>query len=128
VSIFYGTCNSSYSCVGLYYRNSSNYMRFTTWQSSPGDYDTSFVKDFNVWHHWTIVYSNNSVLIYRDGVADANGSQSKTISFSSNKLVIGGTLCGAYSNVNVSNTQVYNRALSATEITQNYNALKGRYI
>ena len=28
---------------------------------------------------------------------------------------------------NISNVQIYNRALSATEITQNLNALRGRY-
>ncbi len=30
-------------------------------------------------------------------------------------------------NGQIANTQVYNRALSATEVTQNYNALKGRF-
>ena len=30
-------------------------------------------------------------------------------------------------NIRISNLQVYNRALSATEVAQNYNALKGRY-
>ena len=31
------------------------------------------------------------------------------------------------SNGKISNTQVYNRALSATEVLHNYNALKGRF-
>jgi hypothetical protein len=33
----------------------------------------------------------------------------------------------AYMQGNIYNTQIYNRALSATEITQNYNAMKGRF-
>ena len=32
-----------------------------------------------------------------------------------------------YGNVRIGNIKIYNRALSSTEITQNYNALKGRY-
>jgi hypothetical protein len=129
VSIFYGTCGTSYQCIGLYYRNSSNYVRFTTWQSSPGDYDTSFIKDFNVWHHWAVVYSNNSVLVYRDGIADSNGAQSKTINFTSTKLALGGTInCAVRSNTKIGVSQVYNRALSAAEVLQNYNALKSRYL
>jgi hypothetical protein len=32
-----------------------------------------------------------------------------------------------YLNGNISNVKLYNRALSASEITQNYNALKSRY-
>jgi hypothetical protein len=129
VSIFYGTCGTSYKCIGLYYRNSSNYVRFTTWQSSPGDYNTSFIKDFNVWHHWAVVYSNNSVLVYRDGVADSNGAQSRTIDFTSTKLALGGTInCAVRSNTKIGVSQVYNRALSAQEVLQNYNALKSRYL
>ena len=34
---------------------------------------------------------------------------------------------GSYFNGNIANTHIYNRALSATEITQNYNALKPRF-
>ena len=32
-----------------------------------------------------------------------------------------------YFNGNISQIQIYNRALSATEILQNFNALRGRY-
>jgi hypothetical protein len=128
VSIFYGTCGTAYKGIGLYYRNSSNYVRFTTWQSTPGDYNTSFVKDFNVWHHWAVVYSNNSVLVYRDGIADSNGAQSRTIDFTSTKLALGGTInCAVRSNTKIGASQVYNRALSAAEVLQNFNALRGRY-
>ncbi len=128
VSIFYGTCGTAYKCIGLYYRDSSNYVRFTTWQSTPGDYNTSFVKDFNVWHHWAVVYSNNSVLVYRDGIADSNGAQSRTIDFTSTKLALGGTInCAVRSNTKIGASQVYNRALSAAEVSQNFNALRGRY-
>ena len=35
---------------------------------------------------------------------------------------------GEYLKGNIANTQVYNRALSATEVSQNYNALKSRYV
>jgi hypothetical protein len=34
---------------------------------------------------------------------------------------------GLYLNARIGSVQIYNRALSAAEITQNYNALKGRY-
>jgi hypothetical protein len=34
---------------------------------------------------------------------------------------------GAFFNGNVGNVQIYNRALSATEVQQNFNALRGRY-
>lgn len=127
VAIFYGTCSIAYQAVGLYYRSSENYARFTTWESSPGDYNTSFIKDFNVWHNWTIVYNNNKVLVYRDGIADSNGAQNKIVNFTTTKLVVGGTLCGAFSNIKVGSAFVYNRALTQLEIIQNYSATKARF-
>ena len=39
-----------------------------------------------------------------------------------------GTGNTGYWNGKISNVQIYNRALSATEVLQNYNALKGRFI
>jgi hypothetical protein len=43
-------------------------------------------------------------------------------------LIIGaGLITGAYSNGNISNIKIYNRALSASEVQQNYNALKYRF-
>ncbi len=130
VSIYYGTCGTAYQSIGLYYRNSENYVRFTTWQGlpgSPGDYNTSFIKDFNVWHNWTVVYNNNKVLIYRDGIADSNGIKNIGISFTTTKLSLGSTLCGALSNIKVGSAFVYNRALTQIEIIQNYNATKSRF-
>ena len=32
-----------------------------------------------------------------------------------------------YGNVQIGNTQIYNKALTATEVLQNYNATKSRY-
>jgi hypothetical protein len=34
---------------------------------------------------------------------------------------------GGFFNGNVGNVQIYNRALTQAEITQNFNALRGRY-
>jgi hypothetical protein len=128
VSVMYGSEGYSYQCAGLYYRNDENYVRFTTWQSSPGDYNTSFVKDFGVWHYWSIVYSNNTVLVYRDGVADSNGAQSRTINFTSDKLSFGATKNGtAAANIKVGPSHFYNRALTQSEILQNYNSTKVRF-
>ena len=40
---------------------------------------------------------------------------------------IGSTGASSFFQGNIAQTQIYNRALSATEIKQNYNATKGRY-
>jgi len=57
----------------------------------------------------------------------------KTFNISGRDLLVGATrdnagtgILGAFNN-KIYNVQIYNRTLSTTEITQNYNALKGRY-
>ena len=49
-----------------------------------------------------------------------------TFTNSSESFLIGRGLNG-YFDGRMSNTQIYNRALSTEEVTQNYNALKGRF-
>ena len=65
---------------------------------------------------------------YKNGVEFASASKTGNIQFGSAPLLrLGARSDGYYFPGNIYTTQIYNRALSATEITQNYNALKGRY-
>jgi hypothetical protein len=51
-----------------------------------------------------------------------------TISNNSDAKIIGaGTLNSQYFPGNISNVFLYNRALSATEVIQNFNAIRSRY-
>jgi len=54
------------------------------------------------------------------------GAQLNTV-LSSNVQIGAITFISAYFDSNISQVSMYNRALSATEILQNYNATKGRY-
>jgi hypothetical protein len=45
-----------------------------------------------------------------------------------NDLMIGGNILSNYSDGNISLVQIYNRVLSDTEVLQNYNATKNRYL
>lgn len=57
-----------------------------------------------------------------------NGTIPSTTGTVNTNLNIGAYIPNSnYSNGNISVVQLYNRALSSSEITQNYNALKGRY-
>ena len=126
--VLYGTQGSALQVAGIYYRNSDNYVRFTSWGADGTDYATGFLKDFNVWHHWGLVYNGTTVLIYRDGIPDPNGPQTRSINFTSSTLEYGGaTSNNSYLNQNISNIQLYNKALSAPEVLQNYNAQKSRF-
>ncbi len=71
----------------------------------------------------TLTLSNTGVgLLYSNGVQVQSGTVSNFVSWQINTTA-GRIITGNY----VSNLKIYNRALSAQEVLQNYNATKGRY-
>jgi hypothetical protein len=115
------------SIYGAYYRGSSNWTTTTT----------LFTPVINTWYHLSyLVYKSGANYfqdLYVNGVKQGASDNAGTIAPSSNGSVISlarrwdfnanVTLNGAYGNVSI-----YNRALSASEILQNYNATGARYI
>lgn len=82
----------------------------------------------NAWHHTVGVYDGAKMYIYINGVLSTSKNQTGNISTNTNNLAIGNQPgFSEYYNGRVAKCAVYNRALSATEIKQNYNATKGRY-
>jgi len=79
------------------------------------------------WYFAAVTYNNSTGWkLYLNGVED--GTSANTTTFTGNQEIV----IGAYSSGNnftgrITNVLVYNRALSATEIMQNYNATKGRF-
>ena len=78
----------------------------------------------NTWNNVVLTYSSNQYNTYINGVL--RGSYSGGLSGNSGSLLIGSGY-PTVSKEKVSAFHVYNRALSSTEITANFNALKGRY-
>jgi hypothetical protein len=78
-------------------------------------------------NHFTVVSNNKTPLVYINGNLVRTGITSTknftTFYLSSN---LGGFIYG-YNPCYILNYSIYNRALSAQEILQNYNATKGRY-
>ena len=82
----------------------------------------------NVWGNYGFVYNGSSLVSYKNG--DQFGSVSGSVNFqpTTNPVVIGRNLNNQeYLSGNISQVSIYNRALSASEIKQNYNATKSRY-
>ena len=84
----------------------------------------------NTWTHITISKNNNQLSFYINGLFDVTRTYNFNSSTSSTAVDIGYSSrnVGYPVNGNISQVSIYNRALSATEIQQNYNALKSRYI
>ena len=81
-----------------------------------------------VWMNLVGVYSVSNAFIYLNGSLSATRGSGFSYGGTGN-FIIGrqGELSLEYFSGRISNTKIYNRALSAAEISQNYEALKGRY-
>ena len=85
--------------------------------------------DADVWFHWCCVRDGTAIRQYIDLVERTNILiNSANISIDSNPFRIGVAHGeSSYGNFTMSNFKVYNRALNAKEILQNYNATKNRF-
>ena len=116
---------SSYSNGGYFFwANPSG-----AYSSYMASYDLASWTSFGtgVWINYCVTKNDSgNVIWYGNGQQLGTGTvnAASSIGFWS----IGSYFNGGYSfNGNISNVQVYNRALSSDEVLQNYNALKGRF-
>jgi hypothetical protein len=73
-------------------------------------------------------YTNGSVLSYANGVLVASNVVTGQIAdFTSNSFFLGNQAGYGYFKGNIAPTYLYNRALTATEIAQNFNAQRNRF-
>lgn len=82
--------------------------------------------------HAVGIKSGTTIALYLNGVLQGtNTLTSNEVHYRDFPFVIGGyATCGSdkfYATGNISLVKVYNRVLSASEISQNFNALRGRY-
>ena len=81
----------------------------------------------NAWNNisYTYVKSSSSASIYKNGVFQGSGTIASFIG--TTNILIGRWANNYYFSGTGSNYKIYNRALTAAEIAQNFNALRGRY-
>ena len=85
----------------------------------------------DTWYNFVFTLNNTSYLkqIYINGLLDASGTGGGAYTGTGSNTRIGGKVMffGSYFDGNMSNVSAYNRVLTATEVKQNYDALKWRY-
>ncbi len=81
----------------------------------------------NNWSHIVATYDGTTLSLYRNGsLVGTPATSTGNITNTSKSLTIG-VRGGNYFGGRISNAKVYNKALTAAEIQQNFNALKGRF-
>ena len=93
-------------------------------------YDATAVQT-GVWYNYCVSVSTSQLLLYRNGNLVTTLNNGSALAQTTGSLYVG---CGVFQNVlvdfvngRIPQALIYNRALSATEIRQNYLATKSRY-
>jgi len=82
----------------------------------------------NRWHYISATYDNITMKTYINNTLDINTAFTTILLNTTGALNIGAYIDAQYPMLaNLALVQVYNRALSAQEVLQNYNATKGRF-
>lgn len=82
-----------------------------------------------VFHYVTLTYnggSSGTMIVYVDGINRVSGTTTPNLGTTSIRM--GSTNTGTFRyNGNIAQSSIYNRALTASEVLQNYNATKSRF-
>ena len=108
---------------------SLNQYYFAYWNGSSYDITSTITLNSNSFNHLVFVKSGTSTIGYLNSVNTIQYTGSSNINCSGNILYLGRFVAGTGREFNgsISNTKIYDRALTATEIKQNFNALATRY-
>jgi hypothetical protein len=79
------------------------------------------------WYHIVGIYESGRQQIFVNGQLITSGTNTDTITFYNQPVWIGRANYGGYFNGGISVVRYYNKALSSTEVLQNYNAQKIRF-
>lgn len=126
----------TYGITGnIYSDGSANFSTYNSDTSSTySSVGTSGVNLLNnVWRHVVYVVDTNTSYLYVDGVLNASASNSGTWSgtnvWNTMAALVGNNPNNVYYYFNgqISVARIYNKALTAAEVKQNFTALRGRY-
>lgn len=113
----------------LYFQLRSSTVAFR-WQRGVNDVvaTPSTTQEQNVWNMYTGILTDSNIFLYKNGTLIGQTSHSKTfLNWSNNTFRIAANAINNFLDGNISQTKIYNRALTASEVLQNYNATKGRF-
>jgi hypothetical protein len=81
----------------------------------------------NTWYNLSWTYDNSNIRLYTNSTLVQTSALVGPLITTSNNVIIASDPSLNSAEMRSSSFKMYNRALTQTEITQNYNALKGRY-
>lgn len=109
--------------------NPSNIPRIRFFLSVSGDIacSDSSTHQLNTWYNFVGTYDGTNIKFYRNGILTNTVAATGTVGGSGLNMIIGSYNNNYFMNGSIPIVKIYNRTLSAAEIKQNFNALRGRF-
>jgi hypothetical protein len=129
-NLFYYGAGSNGSSFGIDF---STYPFIEVWTYGGAGRDLTFSTTYSQvgWKNITVTYNGSTtILIYENGTFTQTLTLTSACNTPSSDVYIGAvnpSILTAYYDGRIATTQIYNRALSAAEVTQNFNCLRMRY-
>jgi hypothetical protein len=124
------SCQYDYRTPGvLQFRNNNGTVTNDSTPTSPVN-NTALLNQTTAWANSAWVISGTTVTFYINGQTRGSAAVAFTNTDTANNLYIGksvGSVGDPALFMNITGVKVYNRALSAAEVGQNFEALRGRY-
>jgi Concanavalin A-like lectin/glucanases superfamily len=124
--IVYSRLSTQYYGIHTHGSNANN-LSYTWTGTTSYTWDSGIIIPLQSWTHVSLVINSTNAYYYINGVLTA----SNTLAHGSASLTaidIGQDNQGSrFFNGNIASCQIYNRALTSTEVLQNFNATKGRF-
>lgn len=103
---------------------------FTASNAQINCYDSTVVQ-VSTWYNYCASVTTTDITLYRNGSQVNNVSNSEALAAPNGTAIVGAayndTTRTDYVKMNLSVVSVYNRAISESEVMQNYNAMRGRF-
>lgn len=129
--------NNEAGGFGIIYKFASS-TKIETWYYINGSYryagEDAINYNLNTWYNVITTYDGVDVKYYRDGLIKQTTNAVGSVTTTNEPLILGanpnsgGTIFQDFFNGSISQVLLYNKTLSASEVLQNYNATKGRYL
>jgi hypothetical protein len=126
---------SSFTGYRILFEKSADELQFTVFDSVQDNKAAITGAGAKLSQNWNCVqgtFDGNTTKIYLNGVLQQTFTRTFSISYNNEDLYLGTYYAVSdgfqhYINAYLGNVRIYNRALSATEIQQNFNAMRERY-
>jgi hypothetical protein len=123
----FGKGDATNRTVGLWYNQLSSVFLYQRYGSTNMGIVYTATVSLNTWYHMVGTSSGNNHTLYLNNVIRGTSTMGTTFASSTDPYKVGYGNIHTYHIGNVSNCRTYNRALTANEVFQNFNATKGRY-